>query len=159
MQQAATSFLRLVGAIPRAAGSNTMKNILALSIALAALAACGRESTTSRDTYDADRTRTSPADADNTARNVRDKDGAMPTPADQGGTEADRNRTAEIRKRVTDTDTLSADAKNVKIITVNGRVTLRGPVKTAAEKGTIVRIASEVAGEANVDDQLEVDVK
>ena len=137
-----------------------MRIAVASAFCLVALAACGRESTTTTTTrVDRDTTtRTAPADADNTARNVRDKEGLTATPMDQGGSEADRNLTADIRKRITDTDWLSADAKNVKVVTVNGRVTLRGPVKSAAEKGTIAKLAGDVAGEANVDDQLEVDL-
>jgi hyperosmotically inducible protein len=53
---------------------------------------------------------------------------------------------------------MSTDAKNVKIITENGRVTLRGPVKSADEKSQIEKIASDVAGEGKVDSQLEVAV-
>jgi hyperosmotically inducible protein len=47
-------------------------------------------------------------------------------------------------------------ATNVKIITVDGKVTLRGPVKTAAEKTRIGQIATKEAGKATVDNQLEV---
>lgn len=96
-------------------------------------------------------------DADNTARNVRDRDDATLTPGDQGASAADRDITQKIRKAlVIDASGYSATAKNVKIITANGKVTLRGPVKTEAEKTGIVAIAKSVAGEGNVDDQLEV---
>jgi len=50
----------------------------------------------------------------------------------------------------------STTAKNIKIVTVNGKVTLRGPVNSEAEKTSIVTIAKTVAGDGNVDDQLEV---
>ena len=53
-------------------------------------------------------------------------------------------------------DSLSMTAKNVKIITADGVVTLRGPVKTAAEKATIAKLAEANAGSAKVMDQLEV---
>jgi osmotically-inducible protein OsmY len=76
---------------------------------------------------------------------------------DQGGDESDRKITADIRKRVMDAK-LSVDAQNAKIVTQGGRVTLRGPVSTQAEKDTIGRIAGEVAGVTNVDNQLEVAV-
>lgn len=95
-------------------------------------------------------------DADNTARNTRDRGGRTLTPADQGGNESDVTLTQEIRKAVVATDGLSLNAQNVKIITVKGRVTLRGPVRTAEEKVMIAAIATRVAGAANVDDQLEV---
>jgi osmotically-inducible protein OsmY len=51
---------------------------------------------------------------------------------------------------------MSVNAKNVKIITVDGRVTLRGPVKTAEEKRLIGEIADRIARSENVDNQLEV---
>jgi hyperosmotically inducible periplasmic protein len=97
--------------------------------------------------------------ADNTARNVRDRNEAAPTPMDQGGSEADRTITQTIRQIVVDNGTLSTNAKNVKIITQNGIVTLRGPVDTDAEKSFIVSTARGVSGVVNVDDQLEVKVK
>jgi osmotically-inducible protein OsmY len=45
---------------------------------------------------------------------------------------------------------------NVKILTIDGRVTLRGPVYTAEEKRLIGEIAEWIAGSGNVDNQLEV---
>ncbi|MEY2411208.1 MAG: hyperosmotically inducible periplasmic protein [Verrucomicrobiota bacterium] len=96
-------------------------------------------------------------DADNTATNVRDRGNATLTPEDQGGSPADREVTQKIRKAlVIDSSGYSTTAKNIKIITVNGKVTLRGPVKTDAEKTGIVAIAKGIAGDANVDDQLDV---
>src|ERR1700730_10063516 len=51
---------------------------------------------------------------------------------------------------------MSVNARNVKIITNNGQVTLRGPVKTAEEKRLIGEIANRIARSENVDNQLEV---
>ena len=97
------------------------------------------------------------ADADNTAKNVRDRDDATLTPGDQGNSPTDREITQKIRKTlVSGSNDYSVTAKNVKIITVNGKVTLRGPVKTEAEKMGIVMLARNIAGEGNVEDQLEV---
>jgi hyperosmotically inducible periplasmic protein len=87
---------------------------------------------------------------------VRDRNDATMTPPDQGNDEADLKRTADIRKRIVDAK-LSSDATNVKVVTLNGRVTLRGPVKSQAEKDDVLRIAREVAGDANVDDQIEIE--
>jgi osmotically-inducible protein OsmY len=98
-----------------------------------------------------------PKDADNTGRNVRDRDDQTKTPMDQGATEGDRTITAEIRKQITDNDGLSMNAKNVKVITQDGVVTLRGPVKNAQEKTTVAGIARKAAGVKRVDDQLEVE--
>lgn len=117
------------------------------------LAGCNDKGTTP----DSNRASTTTPDADNTAKNVRDRDDATLTPGDQGTSPADREMTQKIRKAlVIDTSGYSATAKNIKIITVNGKVTLRGPVKTDAEKMGIVTIAKSVAGEGNVEDQLEV---
>ncbi len=93
---------------------------------------------------------------DNTGRNVRDRNDATLTPGDQSESAADLSLTQEIRKAVVADDRLSTTAKNVKIITVDGRVTLRGPVNTAQEKAAIVVKAQRIAGAAKVDDQLEV---
>ena len=95
-------------------------------------------------------------DADNSKKNVRDRDDQALTPLDQGGSEADRTITQQVRKAVVDHDGLSMDAKNVKIITRDGVVTLRGPVKTDEEKATIASISAKAAGVKRVDDQLEV---
>jgi osmotically-inducible protein OsmY len=98
-----------------------------------------------------------PKDADNTARNVRDRDDATLTPGDQGNSPADRETTQKIRKALVSGPTdYSVTAKNIKIITANGKTTLRGPVKTETEKAGIVSLAKSVVGEGNVDDQLEV---
>ena len=51
---------------------------------------------------------------------------------------------------------MSSDAHNVKIITQDGKVTLRGPVATEDEKKKIDEIAADVAGAEKVDSQLEV---
>jgi osmotically-inducible protein OsmY len=98
-------------------------------------------------------------DADDTGRNVRDRDSRTLTPMDQGTTEADRGITQRIRQELTSRDELSIDAKNVKIITVDGVVTLRGPVKNDGEKTAIAGIARKATGVKRVDDQLEVERK
>jgi hypothetical protein len=97
-----------------------------------------------------------PPAADNTKVNRRDSDGAAPTPMDQGNNASDLKTTQEIRKAVVGDGSLSFTAKNVKIITTGGKVTLRGPVKTAQEREKIAAFARKIAGAANVDNQLEV---
>ena len=94
--------------------------------------------------------------ADNTARNVRDRGDRTLTPLDQGSSKADIATTARIRKEITAEKTMSLNARNVKIITIDGRVTLRGPVNTAEEKRLIGEIADRIARSENVDNQLEV---
>jgi hyperosmotically inducible protein len=93
---------------------------------------------------------------DNTGRNVRDRGGDTLTPGDQSETEADRTLTQQIRKAVVADDSLSTLAKNVKIITVNGVVTLRGPVNSPQEKATIEAKAQQISGVSKIDNQLEV---
>lgn len=93
---------------------------------------------------------------DNSGRNVRDRNDDTVTPGDQSNTEVDIKTTADIRKAVVDDDSLSTNAQNVKIVTANGVVTLRGPVKNEAEKKSIEEKARKVAGVTKVDNQLEV---
>ena len=92
---------------------------------------------------------------DNTKVNERDTNAAALTPIDQGNNEADLKMTQHIRQAVMANDSLSFTAKNVKIITNGGKVTLRGPVKTAAERDAIDAAARKIAG-ARVDNQIEV---
>lgn len=94
--------------------------------------------------------------ADNTDKNERDRNMDTLTPGDQGGSEADRTVTQQIRQDLVKNDALSTTGKNVKIITVDGVVTLRGPVKSTGEKSQIATIAQNVGGVKRVDNQLEV---
>lgn len=93
---------------------------------------------------------------ENTERNVRDEGDTTLTPADQHQDEGDINITATIRKAITDDDSLSVNAHNVKIITRDGVVTLRGPVDSAAEKAKLQSIVQQTSGVTQVDNQLEV---
>jgi hyperosmotically inducible periplasmic protein len=93
---------------------------------------------------------------DNTASNVRDRNNSTLTPLDQGNSKADLDTTAQIRKGIIADKNMSVNAKNVKIITIDGQVTLRGPVNSAEEKRLIGDIANRIAHSENVDNQLEV---
>src|SRR4051794_11794564 len=73
------------------------------------------------------------AERDNTGVNARDRSEATKTPINQNENQKDIDITANIRKRVVDTK-MSVNAQNVKIITQDGKVTLRGPVKSEEEK-------------------------
>jgi hyperosmotically inducible protein len=101
-------------------------------------------------------TQTATVEADNTGRNVRDRSDVTKTPTDQAENEADRAITQSIRQNIASDSSLSTNAKNVKIITVDGAVTLRGPVKSEKEKADIVARAQQIAGVKRVDDQLEI---
>lgn len=92
---------------------------------------------------------------DNTGRNVRDRGDTL-TAGDQGESSADRTVTQKIRQAVVADDSLSTTAQNVKIITVDGAVTLRGPVKSEDEKKKIAAMAQQVAGAGKVQNHLEV---
>ena len=93
---------------------------------------------------------------DNTGRNVRDRDGDTLTPGDQSSDPADVELTRRIREAVVADESLSTSAHNVKIITVSGVVTLRGPVASAQEKTKIGETAQKLAGTKKVENQLEV---
>jgi osmotically-inducible protein OsmY len=93
---------------------------------------------------------------DNTKVNQRDTKNATPTPMDQGEGQSDLDITKRIRQAVMGDKSLSFTAKNVKIITRDGKVVLRGPVNSADERASIAAAAQKVAGAGNVDNQLEV---
>jgi osmotically-inducible protein OsmY len=132
-----------------------MKYMLSI-IALAALAFAGCDEGKSRNANTTPAaTDSTTAERDNTGVNVRDRSDAAKTPIDQNENKKDIDITANIRKRVVDTK-MSVNAQNVKIITQDGKVTLRGPVKSEDEKTQIGKMANEVAGAGNVDNQLEV---
>lgn len=94
--------------------------------------------------------------ADNTGRNARDRNNRTLTPFNQGNSQSDTATTAQIRKGILAREDMSVNAKNVKIITTKGMVTLRGPVNNAEEKRLIGEIANAIALVENVDNQLEV---
>ena len=93
---------------------------------------------------------------DNTATNERDRSGETKTSGDQSNSSADLKTTQAIRQALMKDSELSMTAKNIKVITVNGHVTLRGPVKTAQEKAKIDQLAKSAAGDAKIDNQLDV---
>ena len=96
------------------------------------------------------------AEPDNTAINERDRSGETKTSGDQSNSSADLKITQAIRQALMKDSELSTTAKNIKIITANGQVTLRGPVKTAQEKAKVDQVARSAAGGAKIDDQLDV---
>ncbi|MEO7327463.1 MAG: BON domain-containing protein [Minicystis sp.] len=94
--------------------------------------------------------------ADNSKKNERDRNSNTVTPMDQGENDLDRGITQKIRQEVIKADGLSMNAKNVKIITNNAVVTLRGPVSNDQERTQIVAIATRVDGVKRVDNQIEI---
>ena len=93
---------------------------------------------------------------DNTAINERDRSRETQTSGDQSNSSADLKTTQAIRQALMKDSELSTTAKNIKIITNNGQVTLRGPVKNAQEKAKIDQLARSAAGGAKIVDQLDV---
>lgn len=79
-----------------------------------------------------------------------------PTADSQKNNEGDRKMTADIRKAVVGDNSLSTMGHNVKIITRNGQVTLRGHVKSDDEKQNIEAKAEQVAGKGNVHSMIVV---
>jgi osmotically-inducible protein OsmY len=93
---------------------------------------------------------------DNTRVNARDRAAGEPT-ADQGkNNRSDREIMKDIRKSVVDDKSLSTYAHNVKIISQNGKVTLKGVVRDDDERRAIKDKAEHVAGAGNVTDDLSV---
>jgi hyperosmotically inducible protein len=90
---------------------------------------------------------------DNTGQN---KDQSSPTADQQKMNPADRAITQKIRKAIHDDTSLSTYAHNIKIVTQDGKVTLRGPVRSEDEKTNLEAKAVGVAGQDNVTDLLEV---
>jgi predicted outer membrane protein len=97
-----------------------------------------------------------PADPTNTAFNKRDRDDKTLTPLDQGSSKSDVEITTQVRKAIIANKDMSVNAQNVKIITVNGRVTLRGPVNNADEKRIIAEIAGRIVNSDHVDNQIDL---
>ena len=128
--------------------------ISALSLVLVFLAfGCSKKEDVSKNEAPS---QTAAVPADNSGRNERDRNDATKTAGDQSESEADRTISQNIRKAITSDDSVSTNGKNVKIITVDGVVTLRGPVKSEAEKTNIAAKAQQIAGVKNVENQLEV---
>ena len=95
-------------------------------------------------------------DVDNSGINQRDRNTNNLTSGDQGNTQSDIDLTQKIRKALVSDTTYSMSARNIKIVTVDGKVTLRGPVNSVSEKSGVEALAKNIAGTSNVDDQLEV---
>ena len=94
--------------------------------------------------------------SDNTKVNKRDRKSAEPTADQAKNKTSDREMMRQIRRAVVKDKSLSTYAHNVKIISQNGKVTLKGPVHSEEEKKAIEAKATQVAGDGNVTDELTV---
>jgi hyperosmotically inducible protein len=138
---------------PRALRTASTAAFVTVVALLGALGCNRNQNDTEADTRGAD----AAVEPDNTKKNAGDDRPNAVTAQDQGGSEQDREITQQVRQLVVKDDSLSMAAKNVKIVTIEGVVTLRGPVKSAEEKTTLASFAQNVAGVKRVDNELEVD--
>ena len=93
---------------------------------------------------------------DNTKVNKADRAKGAVTADHQKENAADLDLTKKIRQLVISDKSLSTYAHNVKIVAQNGKVTLTGPVRSADEKATVERLATDIAGAGNVDSKITV---
>lgn len=93
---------------------------------------------------------------DNTKTNKRDRDKSSPTADQQKMNATDRDLAKRVRAAIVSDKSLSTYAHNIKIVAQDGKVTLKGPVRSEEEKNAIEAKANEVVGEGKVLDQMEV---
>lgn len=101
----------------------------------------------------------SAVEADNSALNKRDQQAQEKTADKHGTSEQDIKISSQLRQSIVKNKTLSTYAQNIKIITVNGEVTLKGPVKSSQEQKALVSAARKVSGVTQVVDQTQVATK
>ena len=93
---------------------------------------------------------------DNSKRNQQDQNTDRPTADQQSENSADRQLSQQIRQAIVADKSLSTYAHNVKIISQDGQVTLRGPVRSKEEKRIVESKAAEIAGAGKVTSELQV---
>jgi osmotically-inducible protein OsmY len=93
---------------------------------------------------------------DNSAANTKANSETGITAQEASNAEGDVKLTAKIRQALVKDKKLSTYAHNVKIITENGQVVLKGPVKSEAEKQEVESKAGRIAGVDRVRSELEV---
>jgi hyperosmotically inducible protein len=99
---------------------------------------------------------TGPVPADNTKSNKLDPSNTAATADAQKDSAGDRTITQRIRKSLVTDKSLSTYAHNVKIVSVNGTVTLNGVVRSEDEKSAIEAKAVSVVGQEHVVNDLKV---
>jgi osmotically-inducible protein OsmY len=93
---------------------------------------------------------------DNTKTNTRDRAEGAVTADQQKENATDRRISQRIRQAIVDDKSLSTYAHNVKVVTQDGRVTLKGPVRSEAEKRAVEAKATEIAGAGKVTNQVDI---
>jgi hyperosmotically inducible periplasmic protein len=96
---------------------------------------------------------------DNSKANQQDRDKGSATAEQQAENQTDRDLARKIRKSIADDRSLSTYAHNIKVIARGGTVMLKGPVRSEEEKAAIEAKAVEVAGAANVKNEMTVKPK
>jgi|SRR6201997_125151 osmotically-inducible protein OsmY len=97
-----------------------------------------------------------PTAPDNTKVNERDRSQNEPTADQQKDNRSDRDITQQIRQSIMKDKSLSTYAHNIKIVTKDGQVTLKGPVRSEDEKKAIEAKAAEVARDGKVTSELNI---
>jgi hyperosmotically inducible periplasmic protein len=95
-------------------------------------------------------------EVDNSKMNERDRSSAEMTADQQKFNESDTTITSRIRQEIMKEKNLSIYAQNIKTITSDGKVTLKGPVRSKFEKDIILRNARSIAGANNVLNEIAV---
>jgi len=93
---------------------------------------------------------------DNSGTNKRDRDTGAVTAGTQKNNKTDLRLAKEVRQAIYKDKSLSTYAHNVKIVAAEGKVTLKGPVRSDAEKSAVAEKAASVAGATNVVNELEI---
>lgn len=131
-------------------------NILGITLAMACSSGWAADQYDGRETPPLANVEKITPDADNTGINDRDNNDAAVTAQTQSNDTGDVELLSTIRQQIVEEDTLSTSAQNIKIVTNNGAVTLRGPVNSSVEKSKVEKLVQQITGVASVDNQLEV---
>lgn len=134
----------------------TLAKVIGITLALGCASAMAADRPADAATMPSSAQGKATPNADNTGMNVRDKSGATLTPQKQTNRAGDRQVLAAVRRAVVHDKSLSTSAHNVKIVARDGVVTLRGPVRSADEKGKVEKLAQQVAGVTSIDNQLDI---
>ena len=132
-----------------------LRMLHALPLALLALGACDQDQTGTTHTTSGS------APAGSNQSNPSDQPGGVEgpdrMPMTQGTSPDDLSLQRRIRSAILADETMSADAKNVEVITSQGKVWLRGPVKSEEQRAKVEAVASALAGAGRVQDQIDVE--
>ena len=120
-----------------------------------AMSGCG-DATRATSSPRPDEQHSTAVDRDNTKVNQRDRAQGAVTADQQKENAGDRELTQKIRRALMNDKTLSSYAHNVKVVSQGGHVTLKGPVRTEAEKKSVEAKATEVAGEGHITSEISI---